>query len=177
MLLQESRRAARTSPTGELVLLEQQDRSQWNRPQIGEGVALVEEALSSRRFGPYSLQAAIAAVHAEASDAASTDWGQIVALYNLLAQAEPSPVIELNRAVAVAMRDGPQAGLQLVDEILQRGDLADYHLAHSARADLCRRLGKTAEARVSYERALALTRQDPERRFLEKRLAELMPAR
>jgi RNA polymerase sigma-70 factor (ECF subfamily) len=173
MLLQESRRAARTSPTGELILLENQDRSLWNREQIVEGVALVERALLSRRFGPYTLQAAIAAVHSEAASAAATDWPQIVALYSVLARAEPSPVIELNRAVAIAMRDGPEAGLTLVDAILARGDLAGYHLAHSARADLCRRLGKTAEARVSYEKALALTQQEPERRFLEKRLREL----
>ena len=173
MLLQESRRVARTSPTGELILLENQDRSLWNREQIAEGKALVERALSSRRFGPYTLQAAIAAVHAEAPNAAATDWAQIVGLYGLLARVEPSPVVELNRAVAVAMRDGPLAGLDLIDAILARGDLADYHLAHSARADLCRRLGRTAEARASYERALALTRQEPERRFLERRLAEL----
>ena len=173
MLLQESRRAARTSPSGELILLQNQDRSLWNREHIVEGVALVERALVSRRFGPYTLQAAIAAVHAEATDTSATDWGQIVALYSLLSRAEPSPVIELNRAVAVAMRDGPEAGLQLIDAILARGELADYHLAHSARADLCRRLGRTTEARVSYERALALTQQVPERRFLERRLAEL----
>ena len=173
MLLQESRRVARTSPTGELVLLENQDRSLWNREQIAEGKALVERALLSRRFGPYTLQAAIAAVHAETPNAAATDWAQIVGLYGLLARVEPSPVVELNRAVAVAMRDGPLAGLDLIDVILARGDLADYHLAHSARADLCRRLGRMAEARASYERALALTRQGPERRFLERRLAEL----
>jgi len=173
MLLHESRRAARTSPTGDLILLDEQDRSRWNRDQITEGTALVEQALSSRRFGPYSLQAAIAAVHAEAPDAAATDWVQIVGLYDVLAQAEPSPVVELNRAVAVAMRDGPAAGLVLIDAILARGELADYRLAHAARADLCRRLGRTDEARVSYQRALALTRQEPERRFLERRLAEL----
>jgi RNA polymerase sigma-70 factor (ECF subfamily) len=173
MLLQESRRVARTSPTGDLVLLEDQDRSRWNNDQIKEGLTLVERALSSRRFGPYSLQAAIAAVHAEAATPAATDWAQIVALYDLLVRIEPSPVVELNRAVAVAMRDGPLAGLALIDAILARGDLADYHLAHSARADLCRRIGRTAEARASYERALALTQQDPERRFLKKRLAEL----
>jgi RNA polymerase sigma-70 factor, ECF subfamily len=173
MLLQESRRAARSSPAGELVLLDQQDRSLWNRAQIAEGVALVERALSSRRFGPYTLQAAIAAVHAQAPAPAATDWGQIVGLYDVLARVEPSPVVELNRAAAVAMRDGPAAGLALVDAILARGDLGDYHLAHSARADLCRRLGRTAEARASYERALALTRQEPERRFLERRLEEL----
>ena len=173
MLLQESRRAARTSPTGELILLENQDRSRWNRGQIAEGVALVERALLSRRFGPYTLQAAIAAVHSEASEAAATDWPQIVALYSLLARAEPSPVVELNRAVAVAMRDGPAAGLALMDAIFARGELTDYHLAHSARADLCRRLARRSEARSSYERALALTRLEPERRFLEKRLREL----
>jgi RNA polymerase sigma-70 factor (ECF subfamily) len=173
MLLQESRRAARTSPAGDLVLLEDQDRSLWNREQIAEGKALLERALSSRRFGPYTLQAAIAGVHAEAPAAAATDWAQIVALYSLLTRLEPSPVVELNRAVAVAMRDTPQAGLELIDAILARGDLSDYHLAHAARADLCRRLGKTAEARASYERALALTRQETERRFLERRLVEL----
>jgi RNA polymerase sigma-70 factor (ECF subfamily) len=174
MLLQESRRAARTSPAGELVLLEDQDRSLWNRDQITEGIALVERALASRRFGPYTLQAAIAAVHSEAPHAAATDWAQIVGLYNVLARAEPSPVVELNRAVAVAMRDGPSAGLTLVDAILTRGDLEDYHLAHSARAELCRRLGRTAEARVSYKRALELTQQEPERRFLEQRLDGLL---
>jgi RNA polymerase sigma-70 factor (ECF subfamily) len=173
MLLQESRRAARTSPEGELILLENQDRSLWNRAQIQEGIALVERALMSRRFGPYTLQAAIAAVHAEAATAAATDWAQIVALYSVLARVEPSPVIELNRAVAVAMRDGPQAGLDLIDALLAQGDLAEYHLAHSARADLCRRLGKTAEARTAYEKALSLTQQGPERRFLEHRLRAL----
>jgi RNA polymerase sigma-70 factor (ECF subfamily) len=173
MLLQESRRAARSSPTGELVLLGDQDRSLWNRERIAEGLALVERALGSRRFGPYTLQAAIAAVHAEASNAAATDWAQIVGLYDILARADPSPVIELNRAAAVAMRDSAAAGLELIDAILARGDLEDYHLAHSARADLCRRLGRTAEARASYERALRLTRQEPERRFLERRLREL----
>ena len=146
MLLQESRRVARTSSAGDLILLEDQDRSLWNREQIAEGMALVERALSSRRFGPYTLQAAIAAVHAEAPTAAATDWAQIVGLYDALVRAEPSPVVELNRAVAVAMRDGPEAGLALIDAILARGDLADYHLAHAARADLCRRLGRTAEA-------------------------------
>jgi len=173
MLLHESRRPARSSPAGDLILLEDQNRSLWNSDQIAEGKALVERALSSRRFGPYTLQAAIAAVHSEASTASETDWAQIVALYDLLLHAEPSPVIELNRAVAVAMRDGLSAGLALIDAILGRGDLADYHLAHSARAELCRRLGKTAEARASYERALSLTQQEPERRFLERRLAEL----
>jgi RNA polymerase sigma-70 factor (ECF subfamily) len=173
MLLQESRRAARTSPARELILLEDQDRSLWNRDQIQEGVALVERALLSRRFGPYTLQAAIAAVHSEAATSASTDWPQIVALYSVLARAEPSPVVELNRAVAVAMRDGPEAGLVLIDAILARGELADYHLAHAAKADLCRRLGRTADARAAYEKALALTHQEPERRFLENRLRAL----
>jgi RNA polymerase sigma-70 factor (ECF subfamily) len=173
MLLQESRRAARASPIGELVLLPDQNRSLWNRDQIAEGLVLVEQALSSRRFGPYTLQAAIAAVHAEAPSAAATDWTQIVGLYDVLARVEPSPVVELNRAVAIAMRDGPAAGLALLDTILASGDLDDYHLAHAARADLYRRLGRTAEARASYERALALARQAPERRFLERRLDEL----
>ncbi len=173
MLLQESRRAARTSPSGDLVLLEDQDRSLWSREYIKEGLALVQRALSSRRFGPYTLQAAIAAVHAQASSAAATDWTQIVGLYDVLMRAEPSPVVDLNRAVAVAMRDGPSAGLALIDAILGRGDLSDYHLVHAARADLCRRLGRTAEARASYERALSLAQQEPERRFLERRLAEL----
>jgi RNA polymerase sigma-70 factor, ECF subfamily len=173
MLLHESRRPARTSPTGELILLDEQDRSLWNREQIAEGAALVERALATHRFGPYTLQAAIAAVHAEAPTAAATDWIQIVGLYDVLARVEPSPLVELNRAVAVAMRDGPEAGLALVEAILARGDLADYHLAHAARADFCRRLGRTAEARASYERALRLARLEPERRFLERRLAEL----
>jgi RNA polymerase sigma-70 factor (ECF subfamily) len=173
MLLHESRRPARTSPTGELILLDDQDRSLWSRAQIAEGTVLVERALASRRIGPYTLQAAIAAVHAEAPAAALTDWAQIVGLYDVLARAEPSPVIELNRAAAVAMRDGPAAGLALIEAILARGDLADYPLAHSARAELCRRLGKTGDARASYERALGLTRQEPQRRFLERRLAEL----
>ncbi len=173
MLLHDSRRAARTSPSGDLVLLEHQDRSLWNRNYIIEGSALVERALAARQAGPYTVQAAIAAVHANAPYAAVTDWGQIVALYDLLARAEPSPVVELNRAVAVAMRDGPSAGLVLIDAILERGELADYHLAHAARADLCRRLGRTANARASYERALSLTEQEPERRFLQRRLAEL----
>jgi RNA polymerase sigma-70 factor (ECF subfamily) len=173
MLLHDSRRAARTSPDGDLILLENQDRARWNREQIVEGIALVERALASRRFGPYTLQAAIAAVHAEAPDAGATDWAQIVGLYDVLVRVEPSPIVELNRAVAVAMRDGPAAGLELIDAILARGELADYRLAHAARADLCRRLGETADARASYARALALTRQEPERRFLERRLAEL----
>jgi len=170
MLLHESRRTARSSTAGELILLDEQDRSLWNRELISEGAALVERALLSRRFGPYALQAAIAAVHAEAESAAATDWAQIVALYDVLLRADPSPVVELNRAVAVAMRDGAEAGLTLIDAILARGDLTEYHLAHSARADLCRRLGRTAQARASYERALRLTRQEPERRFLERRL-------
>jgi RNA polymerase sigma-70 factor (ECF subfamily) len=173
MLLQESRRGARTSADGEVVLLDEQDRSLWNRSQIAEGTALVERAMASRRIGPYTLQAAIAAVHAEARTAAATDWAQIVGLYDVLLRAEPSPVVELNRAAAVAMRDGPEAGLALVDGILKRGDLRDYYLAHAARADLCRRLGRTGEARTAYERALGLTRQEPARRFLERRLREL----
>jgi RNA polymerase sigma-70 factor (ECF subfamily) len=173
MLLHESRRPARTSPDGEVILLDQQDRSLWNRDHIAEGLALVERALLSRRFGPYTLQAAISGVHAQAPDAAATNWAEIVGLYDALARLDPSPVVELNRAVAVAMRDGPLAGLNLVDAILAQGDLKDYHLAHSARADLCRRLGRTADARASYERALRLTRQEPERRFLERRLREL----
>ena len=173
MLLQESRRVARTSLTGDLILLEDQDRSLWNRDQIAEGKALVESALSSRQVGPYTVQAAIASVHADAPNAGATDWAQIAGLYDVLVHVEPSPVVELNRAVAVAMRDGPDAGLALIDAILARGDLADYHLAHAARADLCRRLGRTAETRASYKRALTLARQEPERRFLERRLAEL----
>jgi len=173
MLLHESRRAVRTSPAGELVLLDDQDRSLWNREQIAEGSALVERALRSRRFGPYTLQGAIAAVHAEAPSAAATDWAQIVGLHNVLAPADRSPVVELNRAVAIAMRDGPEAGLVLIDALLARGDLEEYHLAHAARADLCRRLGRMEEARAAYERALELARQAPERRFLERRLAEL----
>jgi RNA polymerase sigma-70 factor (ECF subfamily) len=173
MLLHESRRAARSSSEGDLIVLENQDRSLWNRDLIAEGIALVEKALPSPRFGPYSLQAAIAALHAEAPSAAATDWAQIVALYDVLGRIDPSPVVELNRAVAVAMRDGPAAGLALIEEILSKGDLEEYHLAHAARADLCRRLGRSAEARASYERALALARQEPERRFLKHRLAEL----
>ena len=173
MLLHESRRDTRTSPEGDLVLLADQDRSRWDRARIAEGSALVQRALASRRFGPYTLQAAIAAVHAEAPAAEDTDWGQIVGLYEVLLRVEPSPVVELNRAAAVAMRDGPAAGLALVDAILAGGDLAQYYLAHSARADLCRRLGQTDEARAAYRRALELTRQEPERRFLERRLREL----
>jgi RNA polymerase sigma-70 factor, ECF subfamily len=173
MLLHESRRVARSSPAGELVLLADQDRSLWDGELIAEGCALVERALSSRRFGPYTLQATVAAVHAEAKDAAATDWAQIVGVYAVLARVEPSAIVELNRAVAVAMRDGPRAGLALVDALLARDELAGYHLAHAARADLCRRLGRTEEARRSYERALALARQAAERRFLERRLSEL----
>ena len=173
MLIQESRRVARTSQEGDLILLEDQDRTLWNREYIAEGSALVERALLSHRFGPYTLQAAIAAVHAEASNAAATDWAQIVGLYEMLMRLEPSPVVELNRAVAVAMRDGFSAGLALVDAILERGDLADYHLAHSARGELCRRLGRMEEARASFERALQLSQQEPERRFLERRLRDL----
>lgn len=173
MLLHESRRAARASASGELILLDDQDRSLWDRDQIAAGIGLVGQALSSRRFGPYTIQAAIAGVHAEASNAAATDWAEIVGLYDVLARADSSPVIELNRAVALAMRDGPAAGIVLIDAILGRGDLLDYRPAHAARAELCRRLGRTAEARASYERALALARQEPERRFIERRLAEL----
>jgi RNA polymerase sigma-70 factor (ECF subfamily) len=173
MLLHDARRDARTSPDGEIVLLDAQDRTRWNSAQIAEGLALVERALSSRRAGPYSLQAAIAALHAEARDATTTDWPQIVGLYDVLLRLDPSPVVELNRAAAVALRDGPAAGLALIDAILGRGDLADYHLAFSAKADLCRRLGRTADAIAAYERALALTTQLPERRFIERRIAEL----
>ena len=173
MLLHESRRETRASPEGDLVLLADQDRSRWDRARIDEGTALVQRALASRRFGPYTLQAAIAAVHAEAATPAETDGGQIVGLYEVLLRIEPSPVVELNRAAAVAMRDGPAAGLGLVDAILARGDLDQYYLAHSARADLCRRLGRADEARASYRRALELTRQEPERRFLERRLREV----
>jgi RNA polymerase sigma-70 factor (ECF subfamily) len=175
MLIQESRRAARTTPAGDLVLLDEQDRSQWRHDLIAEGTALVEHALASGPAGPYALQAAIAAVHAEAPTAAATDWTQIVGLYDLLLQRYPSPVVELNRAVALAMRDGMAAGLAAIDAILARGELADYHLAHAARADLCRRLGRNDEARAAYQRALALTRQGPEQRFLERRLAALGP--
>ncbi len=173
MLLHESRRAARTSPAGDLILLENQDRSLWNREQIAEGVALLEKALKSRRFGSYTLQAAIAAVHAEAESVAVTDWRQIVALYNRLARIQPSPVVQLNRAVAIAMRDGPEAGLAHIDAVLEHGELANYYLAHSARADMYRRLGRTAEARSSYEKALALTQQEPERQFLQERIRQL----
>lgn len=173
MLLHDSRRDARSSPDGELVLLEDQDRSLWDGERIAEGSAMVERALASQRFGPYTLQAAIAAVHAEAPEPESTDWPQIVGLYDVLLRVEPSPVVELNRAAAVAMRDGPETGLALVDAILERGDLVDYQPAHAARADFCRRLGRRAEARAAYERALALTSQEPQRRFLEKRLDEI----
>ncbi|HEX9732069.1 MAG TPA: RNA polymerase sigma factor [Thermoanaerobaculia bacterium] len=173
MLLHESRRSARTSPAGELVLLDEQDRSLWNRELIAEGSALVERAMASRRIGAYTLQAAIAAVHAQASEAGATEWGRIVALYDVLTRLEPSPVVELNRAAAVAMRDGPRAGLELIDAILERGDLGDYQPAHAARADLCRRLGRTGEARAAYERALALTEQETQQRFLRRRLEEL----
>jgi RNA polymerase sigma-70 factor (ECF subfamily) len=173
MLLHEARRRSRTTPSGEMILLEDQDRSLWDRRQIEEGVELVERALSSHRFGPYTLQAAIAAVHAEASSPSATDWAQIVGLYDVLLRADPSPVIELNRAAAIAMRDGPEAGLALIDAILVRGDLVDYHLAHAARGDLCRRLGRVQEAIGAYKRALELATQEPERRFLTRRLDEL----
>ena len=173
MLLQESRRAARTSPDGDLILLEQQDRSLWNREQIAEGISLTERALRSHRFGAYTLQAAIAAVHAQSSSTASTDWRQIALLYDQLLRIHPSPVVELNRAVAIAMCEGPEQGLRLIDDLLAREQLADYHLAHSARADLCRRLGRIPEARASYEKALELARREPERRFLARRLEEL----
>jgi len=173
MLLHESRRAARSSTSGELVLLDDQDRSLWNRELIEEGSALVERSLASRRFGPYTIQAAISAVHSDAASPEATDWDEIVGLYDVLLRIDPSPIVELNRAVAVAMRDGAAAGLSLIDAILTRGELAEYHLAHAARADLCRRLGNAGEARESYKRALALARQEPERRFLERRLAEL----
>ncbi|MGB8699246.1 MAG: RNA polymerase sigma factor [Thermosynechococcaceae cyanobacterium] len=173
MLLQESRRTARTAANGDLILLEDQDRSRWNPGLIAEGQALVRRSLLSQQFGFYTLQAAIAAVHAEAVSADATDWAKIVALYDVLAQVAPSPIVNLNRGVAVAMRDGPLAGLQIVDDILRQGDLADYHLAHAARADLCRRLGKMADAKASYQQALAIARQEPERRFLERRIAEL----
>jgi len=173
MLLQESRRVARSSAEGDLILLEQQDRLLWNRDQIAEGVSLTGRALASRRFGPYTLQAAIAAVHAEASSTASTDWRQITLLYDGLIRIQPSPVVELNRAVAVAMCEGPEQGLRLIDDLLAREELANYHLAHSARADLCRRLGRISEARASYEKALALAGQESDRRFLAGRLREL----
>ncbi len=177
MLLHESRRETRTTTEGELVLLDDQDRSLWDKKMIAEGVALVESAMRSRRFGPYTLQAAIAAVHAEATSAAETDWSEIVGLYDVLLRAEPSPVIELNRAAAVAMRDGPIAGLRLIDDLLARGELDNYALAHSARAELCRRLGWTAQASDAYRSALALINQDPQRRFIERRLDELSAGR
>jgi RNA polymerase sigma-70 factor (ECF subfamily) len=173
MLLHEARRPARTSAEGEMVLLEDQDRSLWNREQIAQGISFVERALSSRRVGTYSLQAAIAALHAEARDATSTDWGQIVALYNVLLQADPSPVIALNRAAAVAMRDGPEAGLKLIDAIIARDELDDYYLIHAARGDLYKRLGRTADAVTAYRRTLELVTQEPERQFVIRRLKEL----
>jgi RNA polymerase sigma-70 factor (ECF subfamily) len=173
MLLQESRHAARTSPTGELILLEKQDRSLWNRQQIAEGVALLEKAMKSQRFGSYTLQAAIAAVHAEAESVAATDWRRIVSLYDRLLRIQPSPVVQLNRAVAIAMCEGPEAGLRHIDAVLEQGELANYYLAHSARADMYRRLGRTAEARSSYQKALALTQQEPERQFLQQRIRQL----
>ena len=173
MLLHDSRRAARATEDGELILLDDQDRSLWDRAQIAEGLALVTQALASRRVGVYALQAAIAAVHAQAADAARTDWGQIVGLYDVLQRLVQSPVVALNRAVAIAMRDGPEAGLVEVDALLEAGELNDYHLAHAARADLCRRLGRKADAQAAYCSALALARQEPERRFIEKRLREL----
>jgi RNA polymerase sigma-70 factor (ECF subfamily) len=173
MLLQESRRAARTSPTGELILLEHQNRSLWNREQIAEGLSLLEQALKSQGFGPYTLQAAIAAVHAQSESMAATDWRQIVALYDQLLRIQPSPVVQLNCAVAVAMCDGPEAGLAHIDALLEQGELANYYLAHSARADMYRRLGRTAEARSAYEKALALTQQEPERKFLQERIRQL----
>lgn len=173
MLLHDARRSARVGPDGDIVLLEDQDRSLWNREQIAAGIALVEQALAARRFGVYTLQAAIAAVHAEAPSSAETDWAQIVALYDLLLRASNSPVVELNRAVALAMRDGPQAGLAQIDAILGRGELTDYHLAHAARADMCRRLGDIDEAVLSYQRALQLAEQVPERRFLQRRLDQM----
>jgi RNA polymerase sigma-70 factor (ECF subfamily) len=173
MLLQESRRTARTSPSGDLVLLEDQDRSLWNREHIADGLANLHTALASQRFGAFTLQAAIAAVHAEAETAAATDWGQIAGLYGVLASVSPSPIVDLNRAVAIAMRDGPLAGLELIEALLGRGELVDYHLAHSARAELCRRAGRLSEAKASYEKALGLCRQETERRFLSRRLREL----
>ena len=174
MLLQDCRRLARSGENGDLILLEQQDRGLWNQAEIAEGSALVQRAMASPNVGTFTMQAAIAAVHAQAPSAAGTDWNEIVGLYTLLAQIEPSPIVDLNRAVAVAMRDGPETGLALIDQILANGALADYHLAHSARADLCRRLGRNKEARASYEKALELTRLEPERRFLERRLADLV---
>src|SRR5262249_15652299 len=176
MLLHESRRAARATPSGDLILLDDQDRSLWNRDVIAEGTALVERSLRSHRFGPYTVQAAIASAHTRAREASATDWNAIVGLYDVLQQMSRSPVVELNRAVAIAMRDGPAAGLAIVDDLLARGDLREYRFAHAARADFCRRLGRTDEAREAYTRARELTRQEPERRFLERRLAELEPS-
>lgn len=173
MLLQESRRQARTTPAGDLILLEEQNRQLWNREQINEGIALVERALSSRRFGSYTLQAAIAAVHADASSVDQTDWAEIVGLYDVLLRIHPSPVVELNRAVAVAMRDGPQAGLNIIDAILARGDLSDYYLAYSTKGELCRRLGRLDEAKAAYDRALSLTHLQPEKRFLKEKIKQL----
>jgi RNA polymerase sigma-70 factor (ECF subfamily) len=173
MLLHESRRAARSSPEGEIILLADQDRALWNQAMIAEGKQLVEQAFASRRIGPFTLQAAIATLHAEARDATATDWTRIVALYDVLVRADPSSVIELNRAVAIAMRDGAEAGIARIDRLLARGELADYHFAHSARAELCRRVGRVDEARAGFTRALALARQEPERRLLQRRLAEL----
>jgi RNA polymerase sigma-70 factor, ECF subfamily len=173
MLLHESRRAARTTPDGEIILLDDQDRTLWNRELAAEGRGLVQRAMNSQQIGPYTLQAAISAVHSAAAIPAETDWNQIVALYDLLQRTDPSPIVDLNRAVAVAMRDGPAAGLPLIDSILQQGILDDYHLVHAARADLCRHLGLTAEARASYQKALSLAKQEPERRFLQRRLKEL----
>jgi RNA polymerase sigma-70 factor (ECF subfamily) len=175
MLIHESRREARTSPTGDLVLLDEQDRSLWNRELIAEGAQLLRRSLATQEFAGYTLQAAIASVHATAATAAATNWAEIVGWYDALLRLEPTPVVELNRAVAVAMRDGPAAGLALIDDLLERGELAAYHLAHAARADLCRRLGKRTDARAAYERALELTQLEPERRFLERRLTELRP--
>ncbi len=173
MLLHESRRTARSTPDGDVILLEDQDRRQWNRNMIGDGKELIERSLHTGRFGVYTIQAAISAVHADSSSASQTDWGEIVALYDVLLRLAPSPVIELNRAVAIAIRDDCESGLALIDAILERGELSQYHLAHAARADLCRRLGRTKDARVAYERSLALAQQEPERRFLKKRLGEL----
>ena len=173
MLLHESRRAARLSPDGDIILLEDQDRSLWNQAQMDEGKRLVERSLGSRRFGVYTIQAAISAVHADAASPAETDWPQIVALYDVLLRGEPSPVIELNRAVAVAMRDGPDTGIQLIDAIMERGHLADYHLAHSARGELLRRVGNTTESRKALQRALELTNQETERRFLMNKISQL----
>ncbi|MBS0417275.1 MAG: RNA polymerase sigma factor [Proteobacteria bacterium] len=173
MLLHESRRPARATPDGELILLEDQDRSLWNRELIEEGIGLVQHAFASRRLGPYTVQAAISALHAEAPSSAATDWSEIIGLYELLLRIDPSPVVELNRAVAIAMRDGPAAGLSRIEALLAKGELNDYPLAHSAKAELCRRAGRLDQARAGFERALALTHQEQQRRFLEKRLAGL----